>query len=102
MKAKRTAKDGLGIVGFGAAACVACCAGPVLAFLGGVSVAGIASTWFIGIGGLLIAAVAALAFIVVRRRRQQSACATDPAEPVPVQLLTDADRRPATPSRSAQ
>lgn len=102
MKPKRTAKDGLGIVGFGAAACVACCAGPILALLGSLSVAGIASAWFIGIGGFVIAALAAVAFLVVRRRRQQTACATDPAKPVPVHLPTNADRRPATPSRSAR
>lgn len=92
MKAKRTAKEGLGIVGFGAAACVACCAGPILAFLGGVSVAGVASTWFFGIGGLLIAAVAAVAVLVVRRRQQQPSCAAPSAEPVPVQLMSKADR----------
>lgn len=94
MTSKRTAKEGLGIVGFGAAACVACCAGPILAFLGGVSVAGVASTWFFGIGGLLIAAVAvaAVAVLVVRRRQQQPSCAAPSAEPVPVQLMSKADR----------
>ena len=92
MKAKSTAKDGLGIIGFGAAACVACCAGPILAFLGGISVAGIASTWFIGIGGLLIAAVALAGFFVLRGGRRHSACTTSPAATVPVALLRKADR----------
>lgn len=91
MKRTRTAKDGLGIVGFGAAACVACCAGPILAFLGGLSIAGLASTWLIGAGGMIVAVLAATAFFVVRHRRRRTACAP-PTEPVPVPLLTRADR----------
>jgi purine-cytosine permease-like protein len=84
--AKRTAKDGLGILSFGAAACVACCAGPILAFLGGVTVAGIASTWLIGGLGLAISAVAVIGYFIVRRRQQRSACTTVPVEAVPVAL----------------
>jgi hypothetical protein len=80
-----TGKEGLGILGLGAAACVACCAGPILAFLGGLSLAGLASTWLIGGAGLLIAAGAALGFLLVRRRRR-SACAVTPEGPVPVEL----------------
>ena len=41
-------------LGLGAAACVACCAGPILAFLGGLGIAGLASTLLIGAAGLLI------------------------------------------------
>lgn len=90
MTAKRTPKDSFGILGVGAAACVACCAGPILTFLGGFSVAGIASTWLIGGTGFVITAVAA-AFVVVRRRRRQSRCAVPPDD-VPVRLLTKAER----------
>jgi hypothetical protein len=82
----RPPKDGFRILGVGAAACVACCAGPILAFLGGLSLAGLAGTWLLGSASLAIAAVAAIGFFIVRRRRQQSACATVPADPVPVQL----------------
>lgn len=92
MKLNPTSKDGLGVIGFGAAACVACCAGPILAFLGGVSVAGLASTWLIGAGGFIIAGLAATAFLIVRHRGRRSACAVAPTEPVPVQLLTKAER----------
>lgn len=92
MTAEKTAKDGLGIVGFGAAACVACCAGPILAFLGGLGIAGLAATWVIGLAGLAITAVAGVAFLVVRRRRRTVACSTGTADPVPVELLTKADR----------
>ena len=63
---KKANEDGFGILGIGAAACVACCAGPILAFLGGL---GIASTLLIGTLGLLITAAAVAATVVVRRRR---------------------------------
>ncbi len=41
----RTDKDRFSVLGLGVAACAACCAGPILAFLGGLGVAGLASTW---------------------------------------------------------
>ncbi len=66
-------KDGLSIIGLGAAACLACCAGPVLAFLGGLSIAGLAGTVLFGAIGLLIAMPAIVAFVVVRRRRASCA-----------------------------
>ncbi len=88
MSGAKTTKDGFSRLGLGAAACVACCAGSILAFLGGISVAGLVSTWLIGGAGLLIAAAAAaaVAFVLVRHRRQQSACAVAPDGPVPVEL----------------
>ena len=56
-------RDGsFSIVGLGIAACVACCAEPILAVLGGVTIAGIASAWVIGGAGLIIAVVAAVGF----------------------------------------
>jgi hypothetical protein len=69
------------IIGVGVAACIACCAGPILAFLGGLGVAGLASTALIGLTGLAIAAAALVGVVVVRRRR--STCGTAVA-PVPV------------------
>ena len=71
MTSTKTATNGLSILGLGAAACVACCAGPILAFLGGLSIAGLASTWLIGGTGLVIATAAAVGFLLVRRRRQR-------------------------------
>ena len=72
---------GFRLLGVGAAACVACCAGPLLAFLGGLGVAGLASTLVVGAVGLAVAAVAAVAFLFVRRRR--TGCAVpDPIVPV--------------------
>jgi hypothetical protein len=72
-----------------AAACVACCAGPIIAVLGGLGAAGLVSTLFIGTGGLLIAALAGVAFLAVRRRR--SPASKGEPEPVPVELT----RRPS-------
>ena len=74
-----------GLVGFSVAACVACCAGPLLAFLGGATIAGLAGTVFVGMAGVVVAVIAAAAFVAVRRRQQRSACSTG-AEEVPVTL----------------
>lgn len=65
---KKASKDGFSSLGLGAAACVACCAGPILAFFGGLGIAGLASTLLIGTLGLLISAAAIAAVVVVRRR----------------------------------
>ena len=68
-----TRHSGLSMLGFGVAACAACCAGPILALLGGLSVAGLASIAVIGVAGLVIAAVGAAAYLVVLRRRAATA-----------------------------
>lgn len=96
----RASKDRLSLVGVGAAACVACCAAPVLAFLGGLSIAGIAGVWLIGGAGLVIAAVAAGTYVVLGRRGRAHACTvactetcTPDADPlVTVPITTEADR----------
>jgi len=74
-------KGPFSVIGVGAAACLACCAPLVLGFIGSLGIAGLASTLFVGVGGLAIAALAVAAFAVVRRRKAN--CAT-PHEPVPV------------------
>jgi hypothetical protein len=71
------------LLGFGAAACAACCAGPVLAFLGGLTLAGLASAIFVGGAGLVVATLAAAALVVVRRRGR-----TASHEPVRVAMPT--------------
>lgn len=71
-------KEGLGLVGVGAAACVACCAGPILAFLGGLTIAGLASTLVIGAGGLAIAAIAGVSWLTIQRRRVRPVRADEP------------------------
>lgn len=81
---KQTAKDSSSVLGLGAAACVACCVGPILAFLGGLGIAGLASTLLLGTAGLAIAGGATVAFLVVRRRRTSCGVAAD--GPVPAGL----------------
>jgi hypothetical protein len=75
----------LGVLGVGAVACVACCAGPILALLaGGLSAAELASTVFIGGVGVVIVVVAATALLVLRRRRANDTCVVEAAALVPV------------------
>ena len=59
----KTRKEGFSVVGLGVAACVACCAGPILA---------------------------GLAYLAVRRRQATTACDPGPADVVPIAF---ADRR---------
>jgi hypothetical protein len=80
-------KERFGIIGIGAAACAACCAGPILAFLGGLSLAGLASTLLIGTLGLAVFVSSGAGYLVVRRRRQ-TACAPPSIEPVSVAAPT--------------
>ena len=84
---ERKTKGGLKLLGLGALACIGCCAGPLLAVLGGLSLAGLASTALIGGVGLVIAAAAAAGHLIVRRRRTLACDVTHPA-PVPVDVPT--------------
>lgn len=69
-------RQGLSFLGLGAAACVACCIGPIVAFLGGLSLAGFASTVWLGGGGLAVGVAAAAGWLVLRRRRRDG-CAVE-------------------------
>jgi mercuric ion transport protein len=69
---------GAGVVALGA--CAVCCAGPVLAILGGLSIASLAGA--VWIPALAVVAVIALVGMVwVLRRRRRATCAT-PTGPV--------------------
>jgi hypothetical protein len=84
MTATPRTKGGFNLLGLGALACIGCCAAPVLAFLGGLSVAGLASTTLIGGAGFLITGLAAIAYLIVRHRRSLDCAMTHPdAVPVP-------------------
>lgn len=83
-----TTKKPLRLLGFGAAACVACCAGPILGFIAATGLLTATGRAMFGTVGLLLAIPGVALF--VRRRRQPSSCTTD-TEPVPV----------ATPTRRA-
>ena len=78
-----------GAVGVGAAACAVCCAGPILAFVGGIGLAGIASTFLVGFIGIVVAATI-IAVMLIRRRRR-STC-SPPEQTISLDLPT---RRPA-------
>lgn len=82
-------REGLGLLGLGAAACVACCIGPILAFLGGLTLAGLASTLVIGVAGLGVAAIAGAGFVVLRRRRTCNTPADGPVAVAPPRAKVD-------------
>jgi hypothetical protein len=88
-------KDGLAIVGVGAAACAACCAGPILGVLGAIGLTGLASTAYLGVAGLILAAIAAGLWLSLKRRRGSSG-ATPASAAVSVAPPT---RRTPTPQR---
>jgi len=69
MQQRGASGNRFGMLGIAVAACVACCAGPILALLGGLSLAGLASTVVVGTAGIVIAVVAGIALVAVRRRR---------------------------------
>ncbi len=56
------------------AACAVCCAGPLLALLGGIGLASVVGA--IWISALLVLAVAVV-IVVIRRRRRDAACSAD-------------------------
>ena len=57
------------LVGLVAAACVVCCAGPILAVLAGIAAAGALSSVWIGVAGIAIAGAALVALLALRHSR---------------------------------
>jgi hypothetical protein len=78
-----TRRDRAAVVGVGAAACAACCAGPILGLLAAIGLTGAAATFVFGASALVVAGVAV--FIVLRHRSRARSCATG-VEPVEVSL----------------
>ena len=78
------AKGGAGILGIGVAACVACCAGPILGFLAAVGLGTAIGFEVFGVAGLALALLAMVP--ILRRRRQQAACTPPAGETVGVAL----------------
>lgn len=72
-----------GMLGFAAAACVACCAGPILAAIGGISLIGLVGTLAFGAVSLAVAGVVIAAVLVVRHRARTSASGAVPVELTP-------------------
>jgi hypothetical protein len=71
-------RENAGILGLGAAACVACCAGPILAFLGGLAALSLGAAVLVGSVGLFVVGAATAAFVVWRRTRRSSCVAPGP------------------------
>ncbi|MFH9295799.1 hypothetical protein [Streptomyces sp. NPDC017520] len=69
------------------AACAVCCAGPLLALLGGIGAASaLASLWIPALA--LVAVAATVGAYVLHRRRRASACKTTTEGPVDLGLPT--------------
>jgi hypothetical protein len=75
-------KSGAGILGAGAAACVACCAGPILGALSAVGIATAAGYLIAGTTALVVGIAAVTWLIYRRRRRQRTGCSTSTASSV--------------------
>lgn len=70
-------REGLGILGVGAAACAACCAVPILAFLATIGLTTAVGAAGFGLPGLAVLVPGGLWSL--RRRRRQTACAVPEA-----------------------
>lgn len=73
-------RSAAGIVGFGVAACAACCAGPLVAFLAAAGLLTAGSIAVFGAAGLLITIPAAM--WLRHRRAGQAPCGTSDVVPV--------------------
>jgi hypothetical protein len=72
-------------------ACALCCAGPILAFLGGLSVVSLAGAlWIPALAILAVAALAAAVWLL--RRRNAGSCRTENAGPIDLGIPTPAAR----------
>jgi hypothetical protein len=69
-------KQDLTLVGVGAVACAACCAGPILGFLAAVGLGTVVGLVVFGAIGLVVAAVGTMVGIRLQRRRRTSCIAT--------------------------
>jgi len=67
-------KAGAGALGVGAAACVACCAGPIVGALSAIGIAS-ATGYLVAGSAALVVGVLAAVLVVTRRRRRANACA---------------------------
>lgn len=70
-------KEDATIVGVGAAACVACCAGPIMGFVAAIGIGSAAGFALFGTISLLIGALAVV--LVIRRRRRAITRSNAPA-----------------------
>jgi mercuric ion transport protein len=82
--ADRDRLGGAGLVGAGVVACAACCAGPIVGFLGALGIAGLAGWLLAGTIGLILSAAVGIAARVARRRPGRRDAGGEPSSvPVP-------------------
>ncbi len=96
-------KEGAALVGAGAVACAACCAGPIVGFLAAIGLGTATGFALFGVAAVVVGALAVAVVLVRRRRRRAQACAaTVPPTEVPVTLLAGPgfSARPVSPLRS--
>lgn len=85
-------KDEAAIVGVGAAACAACCAGPILGFLAAIGLGTAVGFAIFGVAAIVIGAAVTLLLVRRRRRRPAGACVPTTG-PVAVDMPTMRTRR---------
>lgn len=69
-----TNKDKAALVGVGAVACAACCAGPILGFLAAIGLGTAVGFAIFGVAAIVIGAAVTLLLVRHRRRRPAGAC----------------------------
>ena len=79
-------KDNIAIVGVGAIACAACCAGPILGFLAAIGFGTAAGFALFGTAALVFGVVAIV--VVLRRKLRRAAMCAAVSGPVAVELST--------------
>jgi hypothetical protein len=87
-----TKKQDVTLVGAGVAACVVCCAGPIVAFLAAIGLGTAAGAVLYGTIAVVMGAAVAVV-VVIRRRRRAKACATIPPASAPVELTATRARQ---------
>jgi len=86
-----TGKERAAVVGVGAVACAACCAGPILGFLAAIGLGTAAGFAVFGTGAIVIGALAVV--VVMRRRHRRATSCAAVAAPVAVAMPTVRTRR---------
>ena len=78
----RSKKEGAALVGVGAAACAACCAGPILGFLAAIGLGTAVGVAMFGSIALVIGALATISITLRRHRQRERSCGTPTEQPV--------------------
>ncbi len=79
----KTSKDGRWILGVGAVACAACCAGPILGFVTAIGAGTLLGYVLFGVAGVGVLVLGA-ALLIRQRRRPSRVCTADEAAPVEI------------------